>query len=78
MVDVVARAGAGIILMHMHGTPRTMQQAPRYDDVVEEISVFFEERIRFAMQQAMALYEDRSFLIQVLDLVSCWYITLRC
>jgi dihydropteroate synthase len=49
MVDVVARAGAGIILMHMHGTPRTMQQAPRYDDVVEEISVFFEERIRFAM-----------------------------
>ena len=49
MVDVVARSGAGIVLMHMHGTPRTMQQAPRYDDVVEEISVFFEERIRFAM-----------------------------
>ena len=49
MVDVVARSGAGIVLMHMYGTPRTMQQAPRYDDVVEEISVFFEERIRFAM-----------------------------
>ena len=49
MVDVVARSGAGIVLMHMHGTPRTMQQAPRYDDVVEEISVFFEERIHFAM-----------------------------
>ena len=49
MVDVVARAGAGIVLMHMHGTPRTMQQAPHYDDVVGEISEFFEERIRFAM-----------------------------
>ena len=49
MVDVVARSGAGIVLMHMYGTPRTMQQAPRYDDVVEEISVFFEERIHFAM-----------------------------
>ena len=49
MVDVVARTGAGIVLMHMHGTPRTMQQAPRYDDVVEEILAFFEERIRFAM-----------------------------
>ena len=49
MVDVVARSGAGIVLMHMYGTPRTMQQAPRYDDVVEEISEFFEERIRFAM-----------------------------
>ena len=49
MVDVVARTGAGIVLMHMHGTPRTMQQAPRYDDVLGEISEFFEERIRFAM-----------------------------
>lgn len=49
MADVVARTGAGIVLMHMHGTPRTMQQAPHYDDVVGEISEFFEERIRFAM-----------------------------
>ena len=49
MADVIAETGAGIVLMHMQGTPRTMQQAPRYDDVVEEISVFFEERIRFAM-----------------------------
>ena len=49
MVDVVARTGAGIVLMHMNGTPRTMQQAPYYNDVVGEISDFFEERIRFAM-----------------------------
>ena len=48
MVDVVVRARAGIVLMHMQGTPRTMQQAPHYDDVVEEVSAFFEERIRFA------------------------------
>lgn len=49
MVDVVARTGAGIVLMHMRGTPRTMQHAPHYNDVVGEISEFFEERIRFAM-----------------------------
>ena len=48
MVDVVARMGAGIVLMHMQGTPRTMQQAPYYDDVVEEVSAFFDERIHFA------------------------------
>jgi dihydropteroate synthase len=53
MADVVARTGAGIILMHMQGTPRTMQQAPRYDDVVGEIFAFFEERIRFAMAQGI-------------------------
>jgi dihydropteroate synthase len=49
MVEVIVRTGAGIVLMHMQGTPRTMQEAPRYDDVVEEISAFFEERIHFAM-----------------------------
>jgi dihydropteroate synthase len=54
MVDLVARTGAGIVLMHMHGTPRTMQQAPRYDDVVGEISEFFEERICFAMAHGIA------------------------
>ena len=48
MVDLVARTGAGIVLMHMHGTPRTMQQAPHYSDVVGEISEFFEDRIGFA------------------------------
>lgn len=49
MVGVIARTGAGIVLMHMQGTPRTMQLAPRYEDVVGEVSEFFEERIRFAM-----------------------------
>ena len=54
MVEVIARTGAGIVLMHMQGTPRTMQQAPRYEDVVGEISSFFEERIRFAIARGVA------------------------
>ena len=49
MVDVIAGTGAGIVLMHMHGTPRTMQLTPCYDDVSAEVSEFFDERIRFAM-----------------------------
>ncbi len=49
MVDVVAQTGAGIVLMHMQGTPRTMQQTPHYDDVVGEVLDFFEERIHFAL-----------------------------
>jgi dihydropteroate synthase len=53
MVDVIARNGAGVVLMHMYGTPRTMQQAPHYDDVVGEISEFFEERINFAMRHGI-------------------------
>ena len=48
MVDVVRDAGAGVVLMHMQGTPQTMQQKPRYDDVVAEVRSFLVERIAFA------------------------------
>jgi dihydropteroate synthase len=48
MVDVVRDAGAGTVLMHMRGTPQTMQHGPRYDDVVGEVSSFLAERIAFA------------------------------
>ncbi len=36
--DVVARAGAALVIMHMQGTPRTMQQAPHYDDLLGEVT----------------------------------------
>jgi dihydropteroate synthase len=48
MVEVVARAGVPVVLMHMRGEPRTMQQNPVYADVVREIKEFFAERIAFA------------------------------
>jgi dihydropteroate synthase len=38
LVDLVAREGAGVVLMHMRGNPRTMQTDTRYDDVVSEVS----------------------------------------
>ncbi len=48
MVDVVRDADAGVVLMHMQGTPQTMQQKPRYGDVVVEVRSFLAERIAFA------------------------------
>ena len=48
MVDVVRDHGAGVVLMHMQGTPQTMQQNPTYRDVVGEIREFLAERIAFA------------------------------
>lgn len=47
MAEVVAATGAAVVLMHMQGTPRTMQKAPAYDDVVGEVAEFFRERLRF-------------------------------
>jgi dihydropteroate synthase len=40
MAHVVATAGAGLVLMHMQGTPVTMQRDPRYEDVVSEVAIF--------------------------------------
>jgi dihydropteroate synthase len=45
MVGVCAKSGCGVVVMHMQGDPRTMQVAPRYDDVVAEVRAFFEARL---------------------------------
>ena len=54
MVDVVAEAGVGLVLMHMQGTPEMMQKAPRYDDVVGEVAQFLTERARWAIAHGVA------------------------
>jgi dihydropteroate synthase len=43
MAEVAAKAGAGLIVMHMKGDPRTMQQHPEYEDVTAEIREFFRQ-----------------------------------
>ena len=45
-LDAAAVSGAGICLMHMQGEPRTMQDSPRYENVVEEVSAFLAARMR--------------------------------
>lgn len=50
-IEAVARAHVGVVAMHMQGTPQTMQQAPRYDDVVREVGAFLRERA-LALEQA--------------------------
>lgn len=54
MAGVVAKTCAGLVLMHMQGVPQTMQRTPRYSDVVEEVSMFFAERLQFAMSLGIA------------------------
>ena len=44
MFAVAAERKAALIIMHMQGTPRTMQAAPRYDDVVREVANFFRQQ----------------------------------
>ncbi len=45
MADLAKEFGAGVVVMHMRGTPQTMQQQPEYADVVAEVDAFFAERI---------------------------------
>jgi len=53
MARVVARHGAGIILMHMQGEPGNMQDAPHYEDVVEEVCGFLAERAEIAREAGL-------------------------
>jgi dihydropteroate synthase len=50
MAEVVAAGDAFVCLMHMQGEPRTMQVAPKYDDVVGDVLAFLEERLAFAVE----------------------------
>jgi dihydropteroate synthase len=54
MAAVIAGAGADCCLMHMLGDPRTMQNDPRYGDVVVEVRAFLEERLAVAVAAGIA------------------------
>ena len=53
LAGVVADHGAYLCLMHMQGEPRTMQDDPRYDDVVADVAHFLDERLTFAVSQGI-------------------------
>ena len=46
MFSTVARLGVPYVLMHMKGTPQTMQEAPHYDDLMKEVLLYFAEKIQ--------------------------------
>jgi dihydropteroate synthase len=60
LAGLVADRGVDCCLMHMLGTPRTMQQDPRYDDVVSEVKAFLEQRLAYAVGEGVA--EERVML----------------
>jgi dihydropteroate synthase len=60
MAALCADRGAGVVLMHMPGNPRTMQDDPRYDDVVDDVKAFLAGRVEFAVSEGIA--EERIWL----------------
>lgn len=53
MADLLARSEAGLVLMHMRGTPRTMQERPIYTDVVREVAEFLQQRRELAKSRGI-------------------------
>ncbi|WP_031388312.1 dihydropteroate synthase [Desulfonatronum thiodismutans] len=45
LMDVLGQFKPGYVLMHAQGSPESMQQDPRYDDIVDEVRLFFEQRM---------------------------------
>jgi dihydropteroate synthase len=60
LAGLVADRGVDCCLMHMLGEPRTMQDDPRYDDVVDEVRAFLEQRLSFAVGEGVS--EDHVLL----------------
>jgi dihydropteroate synthase len=60
MAGLCAERGVGVVLMHMPGNPRTMQDDPRYGDVVDDVKAFLAERMEFAVGQGIE--EERIWL----------------
>lgn len=60
LLATVARHGAGVLLMHMRGEPRTMQATPRYDDVTAEVTAYLVARARAAV--AAGVRADRVWI----------------
>ena len=54
MRELCAAAPCGIILMHMKGEPRHMQDSPQYDDVVAEVRAFFDAQVALAQKAGIA------------------------
>lgn len=54
MAEVVAAAGAAVVIMHMRGTPESMQAAPVYGDVVAEVGALLEERREVAIRAGVS------------------------
>lgn len=54
MARVIARSRAAVVIMHMKGSPRTMQRQPRYKDMMNEVRAFLRERIDYAVDHGIA------------------------
>ncbi len=53
MAEVVSRQGCPLVIMHIKGTPRNMQQNPSYDNLMEEIFIFFSRQIQYARERGI-------------------------
>jgi dihydropteroate synthase len=60
MAALCAERGVDVVLMHMRGEPRTMQENPVYDDVVDEVKAFLAQRIEYAIGEGLA--EERIWI----------------
>jgi len=57
MAEVASSTGVGVCVMHMRGTPQTMQDDPQYDDVVDEIDDYLRQRLDWCINQG--IQQDR-------------------
>jgi dihydropteroate synthase len=62
LATLAAERNVPVILMHMLGTPQTMQEAPHYDNVVAEVKAFLAERLEYAVSRGI---DHRKIILDV-------------
>jgi dihydropteroate synthase len=53
LADIIRDNGCSIVLMHMQGTPETMQKAPHYDNILDSVCDFLEKRVQYALSRGI-------------------------
>ncbi len=53
MVKVIAESDVGVVLMHIKGEPKTMQLNPTYENLMEELHIYFRERLKFVKENSI-------------------------
>ena len=54
MISLIVEEKVPVVLMHMQGTPRTMQESPRYQNVLQEVKDFLRSRVAFSVERGVA------------------------
>ena len=66
-VHIAAQSNLPVCLMHMRGTPETMQDNPAYEDIIDDLKSYFEERMNFCLRNGV---KEENIILETLFIIA--------